>query len=386
MTASTDILPFAEAVGANVLTQAQYAALASLLADGFTTGILPSNQLNKVLRQSSFMAAGLANWMVARGISVPDDGNLANLVAEISQALAVFLTDNVGITYAGNPNGFVAGSAGIPGTQFPSMVWDTAHNMLWICTTTGTATTAVWTSASASGGTPPYWCGLSAGTANAQTLTTPVSLISFATGTAVAWEVGAGLTNTGATTLTVGTFGTFQLRKDGPTGPIALTGGELVAGNIVSGRFDGTYIQLTATEMGTAALANASSNTGTVAAVSGSVAAGHLAVFNNTTGTIADGGPPGGAAASMYINSSTTVGPGPYLTDTSVTAFTATLPATPVLGTSCEFIDGPGTWGTNNLTIGHNGNTIMGSASDLICNVSGEDFRIWYNGSDWILE
>jgi len=143
--ATTDILAFAEGVGANVLTQAQYAALTALLADGFTTGILPSNQLNKILRQSTFMASGLANWMVARGISVPDDGNMANLITEISEALSAFLVANMGITYAGNPNGHVAGNAGNPGTTFPSMLWDTTDDLLWICTATGTATTAVWT-------------------------------------------------------------------------------------------------------------------------------------------------------------------------------------------------------------------------------------------------
>ncbi len=420
MTATTDILAFAEGAGANVLTQAQYAALTTLLADGFTTGILTSAQLNKVLRQSSFMAAGFANWIVSQGISVPDDGNMANLVTEIGQALKVYLGANIGATYAGNPNGHVAGNAGVDGVSFPTLLWDTTNNLLWVCVTTGTTATAVWIELGGAGALP-FWCGTSTGTANAQVLATPASLQSFVAGDSVAFI--AGFTNTAATSITVGTFGTFQLRKDSPTGPIALAGGELVAGNIVSGRFDGTYIQLTATEMGTAALANASSNTGTVAAVSGPVTAGNLAEYNDVNGTVkngpalssnsgtvatvsgagsitpghllvaadpegtvGDGGPPGGAAAPMYVNASTTASPGPYLTDTSAGSFTITLPATPVLGTSCEFIDGPGTWGANNLTIGHNGHTIMGNAEDLVCNVSGEDFRIWYNGFDWRLE
>lgn len=46
--------------------------------------------------------------------------------------------------FAGNPNGNVAGTAG-SGTTPSSAVWDTTDNLLYICTTTGTTTTAVWT-------------------------------------------------------------------------------------------------------------------------------------------------------------------------------------------------------------------------------------------------
>lgn len=46
--------------------------------------------------------------------------------------------------YAGNPNGNVAGTAASSGV-LPSMVWDRTNNRYWVCTTTGTASTAVWT-------------------------------------------------------------------------------------------------------------------------------------------------------------------------------------------------------------------------------------------------
>ena len=88
--ATTEILPFATGGGANVVTQAVYAADPTT-GTGFAAGIAASNKLNKVWRQSAFMAAGLANWMVAQGISVPDDANLSNLVAEINQAMAAFI-------------------------------------------------------------------------------------------------------------------------------------------------------------------------------------------------------------------------------------------------------------------------------------------------------
>lgn len=95
MPASTDILQFAGGGGANVVTQAQYAALTTLLANGFSAGTALSPELNKVWRQSTFMACGLANFMVNRGINVPDDGNLTNLIAEIEAALHAYLDKSV---------------------------------------------------------------------------------------------------------------------------------------------------------------------------------------------------------------------------------------------------------------------------------------------------
>lgn len=85
--ATSDILQFAGAGGANVLTQVEYAALTSVLAGGYSSGILDSNLLNKTLRQSSFMSAGLAAFMVNQGISVPDDGNLSALALNIATAI-----------------------------------------------------------------------------------------------------------------------------------------------------------------------------------------------------------------------------------------------------------------------------------------------------------
>ena len=45
--------------------------------------------------------------------------------------------------FAGNPNGVVQGAAGSPNNT-PDMIWDYTNNYLWVCTTGGTATTAVW--------------------------------------------------------------------------------------------------------------------------------------------------------------------------------------------------------------------------------------------------
>lgn len=84
MTATTEILAIAKSSGANVDSQATYAARTSLIDDGFASNaVVIGTAFNKALRQSTFMAAGLANALVNRGISVPDDGDVATLAANI---------------------------------------------------------------------------------------------------------------------------------------------------------------------------------------------------------------------------------------------------------------------------------------------------------------
>ena len=46
-----------------------------------------------------------------------------------------------------------------------------------------------------------------------------------------------------------------------------------------------------------------------------------------------------------------------------------TLPASPTQGNEVSIIDYAGTFDTNNLTVGRNGNPIQGSATDLIVSV-----------------
>jgi hypothetical protein len=50
--------------------------------------------------------------------------------------------------YAGNPNGNVAGTAGTVGGSPSDVIFDTTNGIVWVCTTTGTAGTAVWTNTS----------------------------------------------------------------------------------------------------------------------------------------------------------------------------------------------------------------------------------------------
>ncbi|OYV51319.1 MAG: hypothetical protein B7X10_00800 [Burkholderiales bacterium 21-58-4] len=85
--AEQDFQPFAAAVGANVLTQAEYLALAAL-GPGFSSGILPSNNLNKVLRQSSIMAAVLGDLIEGvSGQNVLDDGTTTTILSNLASSI-----------------------------------------------------------------------------------------------------------------------------------------------------------------------------------------------------------------------------------------------------------------------------------------------------------
>jgi hypothetical protein len=85
--ASNDFLPFGGGAGANVIDQATYAALTARLA-GFQSGVAQSAQLNKVWRQSSIMAAVLAQFIVDQtGSDAIDEGTIATLLANLKQAI-----------------------------------------------------------------------------------------------------------------------------------------------------------------------------------------------------------------------------------------------------------------------------------------------------------
>lgn len=84
---TTEILQYAGGTGANVLSQPDYAALTSTLSNGMSSGIVQSALFNKILRQASFMAAGLAKAMSDMGANVLDDGNLATLAANLEGLL-----------------------------------------------------------------------------------------------------------------------------------------------------------------------------------------------------------------------------------------------------------------------------------------------------------
>lgn len=86
---ANDFLVFGGAGGANVITQAAYAALGARTS-GFSSGTANSAQCNKTWRQSSIMAAVLAQFISDRtGLDVLDDGTTATILANLKASAAV---------------------------------------------------------------------------------------------------------------------------------------------------------------------------------------------------------------------------------------------------------------------------------------------------------
>ena len=145
MTLQIDYVPFATGVGALVEDQTDYAAATST-AQGYQVGIANPALLNKTWRQASMIAAGLASYVSQElNVSVLDDGNLSNLITNITSAIAAHVARLSGnyYVYAGNPNGNVAGTAAV-GTTPADRCENTVNGSIWVCLTTGSAATAVW--------------------------------------------------------------------------------------------------------------------------------------------------------------------------------------------------------------------------------------------------
>jgi hypothetical protein len=62
---------------------------------------------------------------------------LGTSVQETLQQVYNLFQGTIVLTYPGNPNGFVAGTV-------YQLLWDSVDDVLWVCTTSGTASTAVW--------------------------------------------------------------------------------------------------------------------------------------------------------------------------------------------------------------------------------------------------
>lgn len=88
MPTSSDFYSFAGGVGANAMTQADYAAAVALRSNGFSSGTAQSLQLNKVWRQSSIMAAVLAQFIAnVTGVPSVDDGTTATLLSNLTKSI-----------------------------------------------------------------------------------------------------------------------------------------------------------------------------------------------------------------------------------------------------------------------------------------------------------
>lgn len=88
MSGTNEFLTFATGGGALVSPQATFSS-APWRDVGFSPGIADPAQLNKVWRQSSFVAAAVASYVIDRtpSVSVLDDGDLSGLVLKLHNAI-----------------------------------------------------------------------------------------------------------------------------------------------------------------------------------------------------------------------------------------------------------------------------------------------------------
>jgi hypothetical protein len=89
----------------------------------------------------------------------------------------------------------------------------------------------------------------------------------------------------------------------------------------------------------------------------------------------------GGVTWSAISGNTNAVAGTGYMIDTTSTAVTLTLPASPAVGDYIAVCDAASKFGTNNLTVARNTKVIQGSATDLTCSINDQSFGLVYQGA-----
>lgn len=125
MAGTNDFLAIATGGGANVISQSAYAALTTFLANGYSSGVVDSDQFNKIIRQSSFISAVIGQVVANSGINAVDDGDIPGFVTDLISSIRAFSPPPGTVIHVAMntaPTGFLkANGAAISRTTYSSL-------------------------------------------------------------------------------------------------------------------------------------------------------------------------------------------------------------------------------------------------------------------------